>query len=342
MSDESKALAKVETQRALSAPMPVYSGEQMGQALEAYKGIQSALDQKMPDQILEIGTGKNKKLFRKKGYWRAVRLAFAIDLEMVSEELIKVPAPIGLEYAMPQGDWGYIVTYRATSSDGRSMVGDGSCMASEKLVIEKDWSEWRAGGKQGKVKSVMDKDGNPKIDKQQSADNATVHNVRAHAHTRAKNRAIADLVGFGEVSAEELPTTARSGGDNSASNQRPAQRQQANGKQAKPADVSPSVAKFHEWRGIIEDNIGKQAARDIFNKVQAWNGGKDKTNAVTVDAWIALCDAINLHGATLATIDEILHISTPGSLDDVVANLADWVAQPDPDGQPPGGAYGNE
>lgn len=33
---------------------------------------------------------------------------------------------------------------------------------------------------------------------------ATLHNVRAHALTRAKNRAILDLVGFGEVSAEEI------------------------------------------------------------------------------------------------------------------------------------------
>jgi len=32
----------------------------------------------------------------------------------------------------------------------------------------------------------------------------TIHNIRAHAITRAKNRAILDLVGFGDVSAEEL------------------------------------------------------------------------------------------------------------------------------------------
>lgn len=32
----------------------------------------------------------------------------------------------------------------------------------------------------------------------------TLHNIRAHAITRAKNRAILDLVGFGEVSAEEI------------------------------------------------------------------------------------------------------------------------------------------
>jgi len=67
------------------------------------------------------------------------------------------------------GDWGYLATYRATTNDGRQCDGDGACMASEKS-------------------GVM----------------CTVHNVRAHAHTRAKNRAIADLVGFGEVSADEL------------------------------------------------------------------------------------------------------------------------------------------
>lgn len=32
----------------------------------------------------------------------------------------------------------------------------------------------------------------------------TIHNIRSHAITRAKNRAILDLVGFGEVSAEEI------------------------------------------------------------------------------------------------------------------------------------------
>jgi hypothetical protein len=32
----------------------------------------------------------------------------------------------------------------------------------------------------------------------------TIHNVRSHAVTRAKNRAILDLVGFGDVSAEEI------------------------------------------------------------------------------------------------------------------------------------------
>lgn len=66
-------------------------------------------------------------------------------------------------------DWGYVVTYRATAPNGRQADGDGACYASEK----------RGRGQ------------------------ATVHNVRSHAHTRAFNRAVSNLVGFGEVSAEE-------------------------------------------------------------------------------------------------------------------------------------------
>ena len=70
-------------------------------------------------------------------------------------------------------DWGYLVVFTAMAGNGRSADGDGSCFASEK----KD--------QQGNII-------------------ATVHNVRAHAHTRAYNRAVSNLVGFGEVSAEEM------------------------------------------------------------------------------------------------------------------------------------------
>tara|TARA_R110000751_G_scaffold22447_4_gene63324 strand:- start:687 stop:1253 length:567 start_codon:yes stop_codon:yes gene_type:complete len=69
----------------------------------------------------------------------------------------------------PGGDWGWLCTYRAAAPNGRVADGDGSCFASEKK------------GGQG-----------------------TVHNVRAHAHTRSYNRAVSNLVGFGEVSAEEM------------------------------------------------------------------------------------------------------------------------------------------
>jgi len=104
------------------------------------------------------------KRFRKKSYWRAIATAFRVEARLISEERVE-----------HDGDWGYTATYRAVTADGRQCDGDGACMASEKV----------------------DRDGKPTVMQ-------TIHNVRAHAHTRAKNRAIADLVGFGEVSADEL------------------------------------------------------------------------------------------------------------------------------------------
>jgi hypothetical protein len=70
---------------------------------------------------------------------------------------------------LPNGDWGVEVTYRATAPNGRCADGDGACMASEK-----------------------------------SGNMATYHNIRAHAHTRGFNRSVSNLVGFGEVSYDEL------------------------------------------------------------------------------------------------------------------------------------------
>lgn len=110
--------------------------------------------------------------FRKKGYWRALRKAFRL---MVSE----VP---GSEKRLDlDGDYGYQVTYRAEAPNGERADGDGACFASEK----KD--------RQGKII-------------------ATEHNVRSHAHTRAFNRAVSNLVAFGEVSADELTEDAKRGG----------------------------------------------------------------------------------------------------------------------------------
>jgi len=62
-----------------------------------------------------------------------------------------------------------LAMYRATAPNGRVAYGDGACTAKEK-------------------RSGQD----------------SLHNIRSHAHTRAFNRAVSNLVGFGEVSAEEV------------------------------------------------------------------------------------------------------------------------------------------
>jgi hypothetical protein len=106
------------------------------------------------------------KPYRKKGYWKALRAAFNLSVDCVHDERVEVTLDDG------SVDWGWNIRYRATASSGAFMDGDGSCFKSEKT-----------GGRL----------------------RATEHNVRAHAHTRAQNRAISGLVGFGEVSADEMP-----------------------------------------------------------------------------------------------------------------------------------------
>lgn len=68
-------------------------------------------------------------------------------------------------------DWGFLVIYRAIAPNGAYSDGDGSCSYNEKST------------------------GNMR---------PTLHNIRSQAHTRAFNRAVSNLVGFGEVSAEEV------------------------------------------------------------------------------------------------------------------------------------------
>ncbi len=143
------------------------SASQLEANVQQYQEMSKTLDRLMPDQIMMVGD----KLYRKKGYWRAIAQGFSLVLELLNETRQEL-----------DNDFGYTVTYRATDPrTGRYCDGDGACYASEKAQ--------RHGGIGG-----------------------TEHNVRAHAHTRAKNRAIADLVAFGEVSADELqdgvePTT---------------------------------------------------------------------------------------------------------------------------------------
>lgn len=74
---------------------------------------------------------------------------------------------------MPDGSYVVKATARAEAPNGQYMFGDGSC-----------WSETKKNSF-GKNSDIF-------------------HNTRSHAVTRAKNRAVLELVGFGEVSAEEI------------------------------------------------------------------------------------------------------------------------------------------
>lgn len=127
----------------------------------------------------QIGEKKTKK----KSAWRKLATAFKVSDEIVNEQLI---------YDETDGQ---IVTarykVRATLPNGRSTIGVGVCSIYDKI-------RYRASGK-----FPADTETPSNFELRSRFSNAE-HDVLSTAHTRAKNRAIADLIGAGEVSAEEL------------------------------------------------------------------------------------------------------------------------------------------
>jgi len=102
--------------------------------------------------------------FVKKSGWRKIATAFDLDVQIVRSSV---------DRAVDGSPLRAQVIARAIAPSGRYMDGDGYCAADE--------SRFRSAGGRQKLEN----------------------DLRATATTRAKNRAIADLVGMGDVSAEE-------------------------------------------------------------------------------------------------------------------------------------------
>lgn len=178
------------------AVMPVLSTEQMIESLDRYQKLQQALDQKMPDQIMDL----EGKKFRKKGYWRAIALAFGLNVEPVSER-----REVSGFFEDGRENFGYIIEYRATSPNGRSVVADGACFSIEKARrFRCPHPESPGSTRTLHFPQESCPDFDPNYSWKALPGQATEHNVRSHAHTRAYNRAVSNLVAFGEVSAEEV------------------------------------------------------------------------------------------------------------------------------------------
>ena len=104
--------------------------------------------------------------FVKKSGWRKIALAYNLGVERVSEEVERDETGMPLRASY---------TARAVAPNGRTMESTGHC----------SYDESRFSGPRGN-KSKLEND------------------MRATAETRAKNRAISDLIGMGKVSAEEV------------------------------------------------------------------------------------------------------------------------------------------
>jgi hypothetical protein len=117
-----------------------------------------------PEDFQQIGSKKHPK----KSFVRKVQRFFNVSCELV--EIMPFRDETGKVIA-------WLAKARAVHlGTGAFQEGDGACSYEEKTADD-PYAEKRL---------------------------RTIHNVRSHAVTRAKNRAILDLVGFGEVSAEEF------------------------------------------------------------------------------------------------------------------------------------------
>jgi len=137
------------------------------QAVEAFNQYQT-LKMKLRgegDFVTFVDRNGNVKEAPTKSWRSQLTRFFGISVEILSESM----------ELLTEGSFVVKAIAKAIAPNGLFMIGDGSC-----------WS---------KTKNEFDKKGNP-ID--------IYHNTRSHAITRAKNRAVLELVGFGEVSAEEI------------------------------------------------------------------------------------------------------------------------------------------
>ena len=117
--------------------------------------------------------GKNK--FKKKSAWRKYATAFNLSDRIINEEIIRDD-----EYRIISAKY----EVEVTASNGRTAVGVASCSIYDK-IDKKDAAE-------------------PSAFELRKRFTHAEHDIISTAHTRAKNRAISDIIGTGEVSAEEM------------------------------------------------------------------------------------------------------------------------------------------
>lgn len=164
-------LTKVET----DVVMPAMNGDE---ALKVWAQYQDLIQKVCTDE--DYQQIKEKK-FRKKSGWRKIATFFNLSVSTMNEK----------REDFPTGDFAYHFTCRATAPNGRYADGTGSCNAYEKAKY-----------KDGKFATYN------KFNRTwDEAEANSLHNVRGTAETRAWNRAVSNLVGGGEVSADEIVDT---------------------------------------------------------------------------------------------------------------------------------------
>src|SRR4029453_7153597 len=93
------------------APVPMFGGAAMAAAFRGYQDLQHTLDQAMPDQVIRI----EGRLFRKKGYWRGVGIAFNFTGPPLEE-----PREVHGTFEDGHDNFASVAVSQATAPNGRS------------------------------------------------------------------------------------------------------------------------------------------------------------------------------------------------------------------------------
>ena len=141
--------------------------------MDNYQEVCKALLDKSDYQNVKIN-GKSTA-FKKKSAWRKIATAFNISDEILEKEIIRDD-----NYQIISATF----AVKVTAPNGRSGIGTASCSIFDKIK-----------------NSDLEQPSNFELRKRF---NNAENDVIGTAHTRAKSRAISDLVGMGEVSAEEM------------------------------------------------------------------------------------------------------------------------------------------
>jgi hypothetical protein len=166
--------------------MPAVNGDEAIKVWDAYEDLKSKI---VKDSDIQKIEGKD---FLKKSYWRKIATFFNLSVEVVEER----KEALGKTFV-----WHF--TCKAIHQPtGRYAIGVGSCDAYEKAVLVD--GEYMKKGKVTKWGKTKDGKSFPEEFQWEKATPNSIHNIRATAETRAFNRAVSNLVGGGEVSAEEV------------------------------------------------------------------------------------------------------------------------------------------
>jgi len=134
--------------------------------------------QELTDKLLDANDYQGKE-FKKKSAWRKYATAFNLSDDIIKEEELREP---DTQQIITSKIW-----VKVTAPNGRQTIGVGICSIFDKI-------------------SKKDKTQPTNFELRKRFSNAE-HDIPSTAHTRAKNRAISDMIGAGEVSAEELDQT---------------------------------------------------------------------------------------------------------------------------------------